>query len=289
MATFAVNRRNNPEGEVPRLREQGKLVGPADYAVPVLAVRDMDDQLKAIVCGYACHATVLSGYQWSGDWPGYAQMALEEAFPEAVAMVWAGCGADQNPTPRRGEQLAEQYGAELADAAGEVLSGVMPPVDGNLAHRYSEIDIAFASLPTREQLESTAANGQGAEAGRARKLLAEWDRQGELSAAYPYPVQTWQLGRNGPAFVLLGGEVVVDYSLRLKAELGATTWIAGYTNDVMAYVPSRRVLAEGGYEGGGAMVYYGLPSAWKLEVEEKIVDEVRRQVGEVRRGVSAIE
>jgi hypothetical protein len=69
--------------------------------------------------------------------------------------------------------------------------------------------------------------------------------------------------------------VVVDYSLRLKKELGAErTWVAAYTNDVMAYIPSLRVLNEGGYEGGGAMVYYGLPTVWGPEVEETIVKGV---------------
>jgi hypothetical protein len=77
--------------------------------------------------------------------------------------------------------------------------------------------------------------------------------------------------------VLLGGETVVDYSLRLKNELGADkTWVSGYCNDVMAYIPSRRVLEEGGYEGGGAMVYYGLPAPWGPQVEERIVKEVHR-------------
>jgi neutral ceramidase len=69
----------------------------------------------------------------------------------------------------------------------------------------------------------------------------------------------------------------VDYSLRLKKELGENgTWVAGYTNDVMAYIPSLRVLKEGGYEGGGAMVYYGLPAPWAPETEEMIVKEVHR-------------
>ena len=77
--------------------------------------------------------------------------------------------------------------------------------------------------------------------------------------------------------MFLGGEVVVDYALRLKAEHGPI-WIAGYTNDVMAYIPSRRVLLEGGYEGVGAMVYYGLPTAWAPVVEERIAEEVTRQL-----------
>ena len=72
--------------------------------------------------------------------------------------------------------------------------------------------------------------------------------------------------------------MVVDYALRLKRELGPRTWAMGYANDVMAYIPSKRVLLEGGYEGGGAMVYYGLPTVWSAEVEEKIMAGLLRQV-----------
>lgn len=76
--------------------------------------------------------------------------------------------------------------------------------------------------------------------------------------------------------------MVVDYALRLKSELGAeNTWIAGYCNDVMAYVASRRVIKEGGYEGGGAMLYYGLPSPWSESIEEQIIEKVRAQVAAV--------
>ncbi|MHB9077185.1 MAG: hypothetical protein ACYC3X_06790 [Pirellulaceae bacterium] len=91
-------------------------------------------------------------------------------------------------------------------------------------------------------------------------------------------MQVWVLGEQ-VQFVFLGGEVVVDYALRLKAELrGKSTWVAGYANDVMAYIPSARVLQEGGYDGEGAMVYYGLPSAWTPQVEQLIVDTVHELV-----------
>ena len=50
----------------------------------------------------------------------------------------------------------------------------------------------------------------------------------------------------------------------------------------MAYIPSLRVLKEGGYEGGGAMAYYGLPAAWGPRVEELIIGAVHEQVKKVR-------
>jgi hypothetical protein len=281
-ATFAVNRRNNQELEVPRLRELGRLRGPVDHEVPVLAVRDPKGTLRAIVCGYACHATVLDGYFWSGDYPGCAQTELEKSHADAIALFWAGCGADQNPIPRRRVSLTEEYGRQLAKAVDEVLRAPMTPLEGHLATTYSEIDLPFGELPSYEKLKHDAHSTNRFVAARAKNLLQKWDSHGPLTATYPYPVEAWQLG-NGPTWIALGGEVVVDYSLRLKKALGpGRTWVAGYTNDVMAYIPSLRVLKEGGYEGGGAMVYYGLPAPWSPRVEELIVAAVKEAVRKVR-------
>jgi hypothetical protein len=286
-ATYAVNRRNNPEVKVPELRERGELKGPVDHEVPVLCVRSLDGTIKSVVFGYACHATVLSFYQWSGDHPGFAQIELEKNHPGAVALFFAGCGADQNPLPRRTVEQAEQYGRELAASVDAVLRGAMNSVGDRLAMRYEELDLPFDTLPTPEDLKKQLEGSNKYEARRAKILLAEIERNGKLAASYPYPVQVWKL--SGPArgdeltWIALGGEVTVGYSLRLKRELGpGRTWVTGYANDVMAYVPTRRVWDEGGYEGGGAMVYYGLPTRWSADVEELIVTKVHAVNGENR-------
>jgi hypothetical protein len=240
--------------------------------------------VSALAFGYACHATVLNGYQWSGDWPGYAQAEVEKAHPGAVALFWAGCGADQNPLPRRSVNLAREYGLKAAAGVRDALAAGLKPIDGGLATAYSEIDLPFSELPTTEQLRKDIESRDVYVARRAKLLLAKLEEGGRLDETYPYPVQVWKLG-DEPTWVLLGGEVVVDYSLRLKKELGpGRTWVAGYANDVMAYIPSLRVLKEGGYEGGGAMVYYGLPAPWSPEVEERIVKEVHRMDGLLERG-----
>ena len=64
-------------------------------------------------------------------------------------------------------------------------------------------------------------------------------------------------------------------------------WVAGYCNDVMAYIPSLRILKEGGYEGGGSMRYYGLPGPWSKDVEDRVMEEVRRQNRPPGEGVSS--
>lgn len=273
-ATFAVNRRNNREADVPQLIETGQLRGPVDHDVPVLKVAS-GGKLTAVLFGYACHATVLSFQQWSGDYPGFAQIELERAHPGAVALFWAGCGADQNPLPRRKVELAQAYGKRLADAVETVLQGDLRPIEGGLSARFQEVPLTLAALPTREELERAAGSTNRYEARRAGLLLEQLEASGRLSRTYPYPVQVWHLGSE-LSWVILGGEVVVDYALRLKRELHPqAVWVAGYANDVMAYIPSLRVLREGGYEGGGAMLYYGLPSPWAEDVEETIVRAVK--------------
>ncbi len=280
-STFAVNRRENREKDVPSLRAADNLKGPVDHEVPVLRVT-RQGVVDSIVVGYACHCTVLSFLKWSGDYAGFAQLELEAAYPGATALFFAGCGGDQNPLPRRSPALAKQYGDRLAAAAKDVVNGNMYRITGTLAHRYDEVDLAFASLPSREQLELTAAGDNKFEAGRARHLLRQMALRGRLSPTYPYPVQTWRLGPH-LIVVSLGGEVVVDYSLRIKSEIGpGATWVAAYANDVMAYIPSRRVLAEGGYEGATSMIYYGQPSPWAPELEETIVETVHAQVAALR-------
>ena len=274
-AAFAVNRRENkPYDAVEEKRSTGTLVGPVDHDVPVLSVRDLSGKIFAIVFGYACHATTLASAQWDGDYPGYAQAELERSYPECTAMFWAGCGADQNPLPRRKLELAQKYGSELARAAKDVLASPMALVEPVLSSTYVETPLELQGVPDQEQLEQTVKSTNRYEASRARMLQKQMINGAAIPNTYPYPIAVWKLGSDID-FVHLGGEVVVDYALRLKNELNGTrTWVAGYANDVMAYIPSRRVLAEGGYEGGGSNVYYGLPGLWHPESEANIIKAV---------------
>jgi hypothetical protein len=246
----------------------------------VLAVRGIDRKLRAVAFGYACHATVLSFYEWCGDYPGFAQLALETRYPGVTALFFAGCGADQNPLPRRSVALAEAYGRRLAGAVHDVLEAPMNRVEPAFKSAYTRIDLPFGMVPTREKLLEDTRNKDPYIAARAKILLEDFERTGSLKKTYPYPVQTWQLGKD-LTWVALGGEVVVDYSLRLKKELGRI-WVSSYANDVMAYIPSLRVLKEGGYEGSTSMVYYGHPSAWGPRIEEMIVEAVHQQVAKLR-------
>jgi hypothetical protein len=272
-AGVAVNRRRVGRREYP---------GPVEQDVPVLVVRAPDQTIRAIVFGYACHNTVLDDYQINGDWAGYAQAALEEKYPGASAMFVEDCGADANPMPRRTVELAERYGEIVATAVDQVVHGKMKPVEGPLKAAFESVDLPFQKAPSREELETRTHSNNALEQRHARLMLQILDRDGKLPDHHSYPIQVWKFG-NDMTLIALGGEVVVDYSLLFKHQYGFDKlWVAGYSNDVFAYIPSVRVLREGGYEGGGAMIAYGQPAPFTPDVEQIIVkgvDSLMTQVG----------
>ena len=282
-ATFGINRRENPAEQAVALRAAGKLKGPSDPRVPVLAVRGTDGRLRGLLVSYACHNTTLNLYQWHGDYAGCAQVELERRHPGATVLFATGCGADINPAPRREIAHAEEHGRELADAADRALAKRMTRVEGGFRSAFEDITLTFARKPTPEELRIAAEKEQPNKEMHqawAATITEQLRNKGDRILEYSYPIQAWRIGNL--SWVALAGEVVVDYSLRLRAELGSDVWVLGYCTDVMAYIPSERVLKEGRYEGETSMIPHGRPSKWNPGLEEKIVAKTRELVMETR-------
>lgn len=277
-AGFAMNRRLPTKTGY---RNSPNPDGPVDHDVPALRIDGPDGKLRAVLFGYACHNTTLSGYEFCGDYAGFAQQYVQEAHPEAMAMFIAGCGADQNPYPRGGPQTIEyckQHGRALANGVEVALTVQARPVSGPIHTAIDTAPLEFAQPPSREQLQEQTKSKDKYESRHAQVLLKELDETGAIRKTYPYLVQVVRFG-NDLTMVALAGEVVVDYSLRLKRELaGPVVWVAAYTNDVFGYIPSVRVLREGGYEAGEAMRYTDLPGPFAPSIEERIVAKVHELV-----------
>lgn len=254
--------------------------GPVDHDLPLLAVKDLDGKLRAVWISYACHCVTLSNNRVSGDWAGYAQEAIQKNHPGAVALVSIGCGADSNPISGvTGDkvEIAAGQGAEVAAEVERLLAGFLAPITHTVAGRLERFDLPLDSIPDRAHWEQRVK--QGSYIGyHAQVQLDRLNRGEKLKDRVPYSVATWTFG-DELAIVFLPGEVVVDYALRLKRELDRSRlWINGYSNDAPCYIPSERVLREGGYEGAAAMTYYDLPTKFAPGLEDKIVAAVRKQL-----------
>jgi len=267
-AGFAMNRREPTANGV---RLGVNPAGPVDHDVPVLRVNGDDGTARAIVFGYACHNTTLGGdfFEVDGDYAGVAQRVVERDHPGSTALFLMLCGGDQNPNPRGTLDLAKQHGEELAASVKSVLAGGgLRPVQPSIRTAYRTATLDFAPH-SREDFEGELASDNKFAQRRARLMLKAYEG-GAPVRALDLPVQAARLGSE-VTFLTLGGEVVVDYVLRAKKEHpSAGLIVVGYCHDVACYIPSKRVLEEGGYESVYSMIYYGQPGPFAPTVEERI-------------------
>ncbi|MCJ7446268.1 MAG: neutral/alkaline non-lysosomal ceramidase N-terminal domain-containing protein [Bacteroidales bacterium] len=271
IADFAINRRESTEkGFIIGINRNG----PVDHDVPVLKVAAPDGRLLAVLFGYACHNTTLSEYSINGDYAGFAQIELEKAYPGTTAMFLAGCGADQNPEPRRTVELAMQHGKSLAGAVQKVLHDEMLPVRSPIRTDYTEIGLEFRPFDPAKYQDEILGDDRFRQQ-RASLLLEAYDKGWNVTRL-TYPVQAVRFN-NDLTILALSGEVVVDYSLAMKKKYpDVNLFVAGYCTKVQCYIPSRRILMEGGYEPDISMIYYGLPGPFADNIEDKIFSAINR-------------
>lgn len=278
LAGFAVNRRRaRPDGR--------KLGGQVDHDVPVLAVKT-GDGIKAIVFGYSCHTTALSGLSINGDYAGFAQIDLEKSYPGSVALFVQNCGGDANPLPRirgveRDDQaieLARMYGHILAEAVRQVIAEKMISIDGPIRAVMGETELFLQPGMPVEELRRRLPEVSGITRREYEHFIRQYQADGELPDRVKYPIQVWRFG-SGFTWIAMTGETVVDYSLKFKSMYGwDNTWVCGYNNDLLSYVPSLRVLKEGSYEGTTGMFEYGHRAPYTETVEEQITTLVTELV-----------
>ncbi len=280
-ANFAVNRRVIQDGTWHGFGVTP--AGPTDRRVKVLLARDSDGHLLGAMFQYACHCTTLGPdfNELTGDWAGLAASQLEANSPNAVFLPVIGCGGDANPEPRTSYEDALAHGNEMTQAVQQVTDRQgLSRVGGPPIAKFGYAGLS-AELPSRDELVAIQSADKSTPVQRnwATMLLEIWDSKGRLPESYPAPVHTWKFG-DSLVCVFLGGEVVVDYQIRLETELKrmhppAEVWVAAYCDDCFAYVASERMRAEGGYEVDASMLFYVQPGRWQSGTEDLLVRRVR--------------
>lgn len=283
LAGIAVNRRRS------RGAESRALGGQVDHDVPVIAIK-AGEQIRGLVFGYSCHTTALGGLTISGDYAGFAQLELEKNYAGSIAMFVQNCGGDANPLPRiRGNDmeatsLAAKYGSILAEAVNQVVANKMVPLSGAMSVAMGEAKLPLQEGLSLDEVRQRLPKLSGMPKREFEHFLRQYETLGSLPDHVSYPIQVWRFGSE-LTFIALTGETVVDYSLKFKGAYGwNTTWVCGYNNDLLSYVPSLRVLREGGYEGVAGMFEYGHRAPYTEGVEALITAAVNELVRKARQG-----
>jgi neutral ceramidase len=276
VAHLAMNRREfTPRGVILGVNPRGLV----DRSVPVLRIDSADGKLRAVLFDYACHNTTLTQTNFSlcGDYAGFAQAHIQERFPGAQAMFMIGCGGDANPYPRGTMENARELGATLGREVGRIVDAPLRPVSGPLNCVFDHASVPLQQFSRAELVKMT--NGPSWQTGNAKALLARLDRGEKLASVYDVPVAVWQFGSD-LTLVGLSGEVVVDYVPLVEQAIGPLQlWISAYCNDVFGYLPSARVLKEGGYECRGLYTTEGFFAPTAQDVLVAKVRELAQRAG----------
>jgi len=254
--------------------------GYADRSVLVLRVDDPQGKCRAVIFGCACHNTTLTGhhYQISGDYTGFARAYIEERHPGVDALFLIGCAGDANPHPRGEIEHAKQHGETLGAEVCRVLAGKLRPISGPLNTVLDFVDLPLEPMPDRETLQKMAA-GPSYIAYNARQMLELVDKGQTIPKTCRTPIAVWQFGEDF-TLVALPGEVLSEFVPLIEQVIGHTRlWVAGYSNEIFGYLPTAKVLREGGYETRGLYSSVGFFSPEAEQVVVAAVERLARQAG----------
>ncbi len=280
VVNFVMNRREpTPRGIILGFNPRG----PADRSVPVLRVDDAEGSLLAVVYQAAAHNTTLTGkhYEICGDYAGFSQAYIEAVHPGAQAMFMLGCAGDANPYPRGTMEASRAHGDELGGEVCRILKSKLQPVEGALKTAFRKVDLPLQPFLSEKEIPEFMKKSGGWRKWMAGKMLEHLHNGGPTPTHYAAPFAMWQFG-DDLTLAALSGEVVVDYVHRLESEIGPLNlWVAAYCNDVYGYLPSARVLREGGYETRG--LYRGGIGQFAPEAETVVAEALKAMAKEVGR------
>ncbi|MEJ2703142.1 MAG: hypothetical protein P8Z79_11935 [Sedimentisphaerales bacterium] len=286
-----------------RLPVDGKIAwgpykeGSFDGHTPILRIKRDAMPRQLVLVGHACHPTSSGTIQkWSPDYPGAMRDRLAAELPDTKAVFFQGCGGDAkvvHKDPKTGK-LVFSSDPNQAKAAGEKLAGAvlrhletgrMIPLDARLACSLATGQISYGQPWSKEEIERQAfpkptRSGlrRNWQTWAARQYLALPDP----SRSFRYDAQVWKLGDR---LMVLGmeGEVCSPWGPMLRAMAPTEqAMVIGYANGTGSYIPDKRIVREGGYEGLTSQQAYSLPAPFTERIDDEIKQIVVRAMNALK-------
>ncbi len=288
-----INRRSMREGKIQMLPNPNGMV---DHRVQIIAAEsEKTGKLIGLTVKYACHPVTVVGLGIGSDYPGYMRQIVQQRHPGTTVVFLQGCGADVRIRVVNKDmtgwvkgtlESAEGFGRELADGVERALAKETPAaviVTGPIKAAYEQVQLPIEKQPKERYLE--AASSDNPSVANWGRRFTDLIKQGlPIPETIPYRVQAFQLG-NGTqqlTIVALDGEVFTRYGLHLdRLHANGPLITLGYSNGVVAYVPTARALAEGGYEPT-AFRYFLVPGPFHNDVEQRVLKAATRVIQRAR-------
>lgn len=271
--------------------------GSFDGHTPILRIKRSEKPQQLLVVGHACHPTSSGPIQkWSPDYPGAMRDYLADKLTDTKAVFVQGCGGDAKIVHNDPEigKLVFSGDPERTKAAGEKLAkvvlrhlgkGHMVSLEGKLACSLATGQISYGERWSREEIERQA-YPEPTKSGR-RSTWQTWAARQSLalpdySQSFRYDVQVWKLGNRLMVFGM-EGEICSPWGPILRAMAPTEcAMVIGYANGTSSYIPDKRIVQEGGYEGLTSQHAYFLPAPFTENIDDEIKQIVTRAINAVK-------
>jgi len=284
-AQIGINRRERtPEGATKLGRNPD---GPIDTDVGVVRIDTRGGEPIAAVIHHPCHPVVLGGKNnyVSADFPGATTSFVEKAIPGIQALFVNGCAGNINSDPVGGEfEDVRRLGRILGAEAVKTYEAIDCSPDISIRCASEQVEVPLQELPPVSVMEQSIEDrtkelGAGVSLEQlqadhliayAREVLAEHEAP-EPKRSRLIEMQAIALGN--AALVTTPGETFIEIGQAIKAASPFEhTFVTGYTNGVIGYLPTANAFDEGGYEVTSSFQFYYGTYFLAPEVEQAVVE-----------------
>lgn len=249
------------------------ISGPRDRELRLLRVDNLDNSLFAVIWGVSCHPTDWPRYsELSPDYPGGVRQELRRQVGAAVPVIFLQgfCGDLRPPSIGRWPWHGT-WGSRLLTFATIVLNG--PAFVGFKVREYKKWmdSIAKSAEKALDQAAQTHPLVTKLMIRRTSIPLAALGLSGEVGQV---TFHSFDLDEN-LRFVGISAEVCWEYAALINGSLaGKMIWPVGYIDNVYGYLPTKAMLAEGGYEVRGFMKSFGIKGEFVANIDEIIIESL---------------
>ena len=226
-------------------------------SVPVCLFRGTDDRPVCLLFSVSCHPSTVPGHAVSADYPGVAMAQLDAALGADCSLFLQGVGGDTKVRSYASEPAFGTTWNDMTAAGNEVAEAILAAVDAGLQRtpldlHAHEVEINLPMLPHLRR-EECAAIRDDPDAPSMKRMWAgrmaeRLDRGEALPTSVSITMHGIQIGR-GLRIIGIEGEVVADHGALVESFFGGgVTFPLGYCDGCQLYLPSDRMLPQGGYE-----------------------------------------
>jgi len=279
---FAVSRRRpNSEGGVDWAPY---YEGEIDQDLFVLKLVNQAGAIEGVLYSYGCHTTAMGSdnYKFSNDFAGYTSSIIEGTYSGATALFLQGCAGELKPRINTSEnefinsddETIRKVGAILATEVCNLVShGEFRKINCHFRAQLRDPLVYTERYPISYFRERADAPHNSEFEVRSGLRSIHAIESGTIRDRIPYYISVWQLDED-THLIAMEGEVSTEYSLLIKRLFSNGNMIVlGYSNGVFSYVPTRKMIREGGYEAE-CNYFFNLHGDFVPEIEDIIIGQI---------------